>query len=163
MGTVESQTSPTSEVFEYCLEDIQPSPENDQLYRPVNPHDPDILLLAESIRKQGVLEPLVISADDYILSGHRRHCAAEIAGLRTVPCRVIDVSHTDDPDGFLRLLREYNRQRVKSFDEVVREEVLDIDPDEAHDRLLSQRAEKSKVRYPKLQLDARKTRRMISK
>ena len=39
--------------------DIRPSPENEQLYRPVDPNDPDILALAESIERDGILEPLV--------------------------------------------------------------------------------------------------------
>ncbi|MHB9080272.1 MAG: ParB/RepB/Spo0J family partition protein [Pirellulaceae bacterium] len=162
MTTTESQTCPTSDVFEYPIEDIQPSPENDQLYRPVNPKDPDIKLLADSIRAQGVLEPLVISSDGYILSGHRRHCSAKLAGLRIVPCREMDVSRVDDPDEFLRLLREFNRQRVKTFEEVVREEVVDINADEAHERLRSHRAAKSEVRFPQLALGPYRARKKIS-
>ena len=109
---------------------------------------------AARIRRKGSSNRSSSAPTHIILSGHRRFVAAQLAGLRTVPCRKVSISRADNPDGFLRVLREYNRQRVKSFAEVVREEVLDINAEEAHERLLSQRAEKSEVRYPKLSLGA---------
>src|SRR5260370_25578240 len=65
---------------------IDPAPENAKLYRLPSPDDPDIVKLADDIKQNGVKEPLVISADNYIMSGHRRHCAAMVAGLTKVPC-----------------------------------------------------------------------------
>lgn len=124
---------------------LRPSPENDMLYRPVDPADPDVRALAESIREHGVQEPIVVSADGYILSGHRRHMAAQMAGLPEVPCRVHSIRRDTDPDGFVHLLREFNRQRVKSFEEVVREEVLSADPEEAYQALLEEREERARV------------------
>ena len=47
--------------------------------------------LAESIREHGVLSPLIVrplegKADEYeVISGHRRLCAAQKAGMDTVP------------------------------------------------------------------------------
>src|SRR5262245_16119699 len=90
---------------------ISPSPENARLYRPVTPDDPATIDLADSIREHGILEPLVVSADYYIISGHRRHCAARIAGHIELPCRVLDIRRGDEEqasDDFLRLLREHN-------------------------------------------------------
>ena len=75
-------------ILEKRLRDIHPSPENDQLYRPINPRDPDIVALAKSIKERGVLEPLVVTLDGFILSGHRRDAAAKLARLKVVPCRV---------------------------------------------------------------------------
>ena len=66
---------------------LKPSPENDSLYRPVNLESPDMQALVQSIRQHGVKEPLVVTEDGWILSGHRRHAAAQAAGLKTVPCR----------------------------------------------------------------------------
>ena len=63
------------------LESIQPSPENDLIYRPVDETDPEFIELAASIREHGILEPLIVTADEYIVSGHRRHAAAKLAGL----------------------------------------------------------------------------------
>ena len=101
---------------------ITPSSLNDRLYRPVDPQDPEIVALAESIRQHGVLQPLVVTLDHVILSGHRRHTAARLAGLETVPC-TIDARHSSDP-GFLTFLREHNRQREKNDAERLREEVV---------------------------------------
>ena len=75
--------------------ELRPSPLNDKLYRPVSPSDPDILALARSIRRHGLREPLVITLDDVILSGHRRHTACRLAGLTVVPCRVENIRSTD--------------------------------------------------------------------
>jgi ParB/RepB/Spo0J family partition protein len=74
----------------------------------VNPRfmaDPDavhtLTELAESIKANGVLQPLIVSEakDGYrIVAGHRRAMAASIAGLKDVPCVVrpvknIEVAH----------------------------------------------------------------------
>jgi hypothetical protein len=143
---------------------MRPSPENEKLYRPVDRRDPDVKALAKSIRRIGVKEPLVVSADGWLLSGHRRHVAAQLAGLIEVPCRIDPIRRDTDPDGFLRLLREFNRQRVKSFDEVVREEVLSADPEEAYRALLKERAERAQVNPSITTIDAgvTKTRSRIT-
>jgi hypothetical protein len=105
------------------VDDILPSPENSELYRPVTSDDDATIALADSIGLNGILEPIVISADNYIISGHRRHCGARIAGLREVPCRNLKIRRGKGEtasDEFLKLLREHNRQRVKSRDEFLR-------------------------------------------
>jgi hypothetical protein len=125
------------------LDQIHPSPENDQLYQPVDPNDPEVQALADSIREYGVREPLVITRDGFILSGHRRFAAARLAGLDVVPCRVEPLARDDDADQFVRLLREYNRQRVKTLAEQLREEVVSMNPEAAHIELLRHRIQKS--------------------
>src|SRR5690242_6220295 len=60
------------------LHSIRPSPENDRIYRPIDPSAPDILALRDSILEFGIKEPLVVTMDHYIISGHRRHCAARL-------------------------------------------------------------------------------------
>ncbi len=126
---------PISDLITYRpLSEIQPSPKNDKLYKPVDTTDPDFKALAENVRTNGVRKALIVSRDGYIVSGHRRYAAAGIAGLELIPCREADIDH-DDPR-FLVLLRDCNRQRVKAFDEVLREEVVSADPEEAHRRLV---------------------------
>src|SRR5947207_1173652 len=123
MTTVDTSSS-VGVAITLDIDDITPSPENDKLYRPVDPDDREIIALAESIGTHGLQEPIVVTVDGYILSGHRRHAAAKLAGLGTVPCVMRrDVSRRADPDAFLTLLREHNRQRIKTLDERVREEV----------------------------------------
>ncbi len=124
---------------------IKPAPENDTLYRPVDSEDPEIVALAESIRKHGLREPIVVSADGYILSGHRRYTACESVGLLEVPVRFESISRCDDPDGFLTLLREHNRQRVKTLAERLREEIVSGDPEESYAALLEHRHKMAQV------------------
>ncbi len=141
---------------------IRPSPENDKLYRPVNPDDPEITALANSIREHGILEPLVVTADRWILSGHRRYAAAKLAGLKLVPCRIEPIVRKDDPNGFLVALREHNRQREKSFDEKVRETVVTLNPEEAYSSLVQERKLRSRVKVAPLELREAKRRAEIT-
>jgi hypothetical protein len=148
-----------------AIDEILPSPENAQLYKPVTPDDEATIELAKSIKERGVLEPIVISADNYIISGHRRHCAARLAGLSQVPCRMDEVRRGDGEkasDKFLNLLREHNRQRVKTRDEVLREAVVDVDPKKAHKNLTAYRKRKAKVRVETMEIREGTRRKEIS-
>jgi hypothetical protein len=119
---------------------LRPSPENTTLYRPAD-DDPDIERLAESIRKNGLLEPLVVTADRYIVSGHRRHAALRRLNWKFVSCRVLNVRRDSlTTDAYVALLRDHNRQRNKTVAEQVREEVVDIDTKAAYQRLVASRA-----------------------
>jgi hypothetical protein len=144
---------------------IFPSPENAQLYRPVTPDDSATIDLAESIKQCGILDPIVVTADNYIISGHRRHCAARIAGLREVPCRILNIQRGEDQtasDEFIRLLREHNRQRVKTRDEVLREAVISTDPWKAHRALTAYRRKKAKIKVAPIEIREIARRKEIS-
>lgn len=111
---------------------LKPSPENLKLYKLVEEDDSEIVKLAESIRKCGLHEPLVVTADGYIVSGHRRHAALLRIGQVVVTCRVLAVRRDSmNSDDYIALLRDHNRQRIKSVAEQVREELVDIDPEQA--------------------------------
>jgi hypothetical protein len=77
------------------LSEIIPSPLNEKIYRPVSPDDPEIRDLAESIRKEGLQEALVIARDRVLISGHRRRVACGLAGLNEVLCRVEPIDSSD--------------------------------------------------------------------
>jgi len=125
------------------LSELKASPENDDLYGPVDPNDPTVRELAESIKQHGFKGSLVISLDDYILSGHRRRVAATLAEIVEVPCIVDPVyrRHPDSPfatnPAFVAKLEAYNRQRVKSLDDMLHEAVVKANPKDAH-RVLTQ-------------------------
>ena len=143
------------------ISEIKKSPENDKLYKPITGRERDIRKLAKSIRKHGLLEPLIISQDDYILSGHRRFEACKLARLREVMCIRTDILH-DDPQ-FINQLREYNRQRVKSNDELIREQVLDVNEEDSYKWLLEHRKAKATIEVNEMEIGDERTRPQISK
>jgi ParB-like nuclease domain len=103
---------------------LKPSPENERIYRPVY-DDPDINRLMESIRTNGLFVPLIITKDNFVVSGHRRLSALKRLKKVWVPCQVLPVRRDSmTADEFVTLLREHNRQRHKSVAEQVREELI---------------------------------------
>src|SRR5687767_41517 len=90
---------------------LKPAGLNDLIYDPVAENDPEVIRLAEDVRAHGLLEPIVITLDDVIVSGHRRRVACRLAGLDDVKVRRLQIRSTDR--GFPALLRAFNKQRVK--------------------------------------------------
>ncbi len=139
---------------------IRPTPVNSKIYRPIWTMDPEIQELADSIQRYGLMEPIVVSRDRFILSGHRRHSACGLLGKTHVDCRVDDVTRSDP--AFETLLVEYNRQRVKSFDEIAHEFAIDISPGDAYRSLIEQRKAESSVSGDFLVIGGKKARKEIS-
>jgi ParB family chromosome partitioning protein len=86
-GTEEWGTS----IQEIAIGEIDPNPDQPrQTFR-----DESIAQLADSIREQGVLQPLLVvptSGGRYrIIAGERRYRAGRAAGLETLPCIVKDI------------------------------------------------------------------------
>jgi N6-adenosine-specific RNA methylase IME4 len=79
--------------------------------------EPDDGLL-ESVKANGILEPIVVTPGGTILSGHRRWRAALTLGLRDVPTREMNPpTNLDEQETLL----EFNRQREKTFSQKMRE------------------------------------------
>ena len=61
--------------------------------------DEDMKALVDSIRMNGVLTPAAVRKKENgryeLLSGHRRKRACEIAGLSTLPCKIIELNHDE--------------------------------------------------------------------
>jgi hypothetical protein len=144
------------------IHDIYPAPENDDLYGVIDPEDPEVVELANSIREHGVLEPLIVSADRYIVSGHRRFVAARLAGLSLVPIREEPIRRSDDIDQFVVLLREHNRQRDKSLAVKLREELVNANPTESYRDLSEYRDSLSSVDTEAFVIEGQKRRSQIS-
>jgi len=123
--------------------DVFPSPENDTIYNPTKASDKDFISFCEEVRANGITDPLIITRDKFIASGHRRHAAARAIGLPEVPCRIADVLREDAR--FIPFLRACNRQRVKQFDEILREEIVSANPEESHRVLREYRERMSRV------------------
>jgi ParB family chromosome partitioning protein len=109
--------------------------------------------LMGSIQEHGILVPLVVAAGRErgmweILSGHRRRACALALGLDEIPCEV-RLIHSEASRR--RLVLEFNRQRRKSFSQLMREaDVLeDLLTEEArHRRLANLRSRSSRQVEP---------------
>ena len=82
--------------------------------------------LAESIKTNGIIQPIVVRRDGerfQIIAGERRWRAAQIAGLRKVPCLVRDVS-------------DENVLEISLIENIQREDLNPIEEASAYKRLL---------------------------
>lgn len=144
--------------------ELIPSPENALLYRERTTADSDFARFVESIHKDGVQAPLLVSQDLYIISGHQRQKGAIKAKRFIVPVILLNVRRSDyTSDEWLALLREHNCGRDKTFDELVREKLVDVDPDEAVAQIVDDRIQRTKVRVQTIDIgDTEMTRWGIS-
>ena len=118
--------------------------DNDLIYEQFSPENEDDAALIESIREHGIKEPLVISADGFLLSGHRRLEVARYLCLSEVPVRRENIEFLVLEDAErLKILKRFNQQRSKSFEERVRERLVDIDPEEAYERGIRKKLERA--------------------
>ena len=91
-------------------------------YQPRRDMDPAALQeLADSIRAQGILQPLVVRAIDEerfeIIAGERRWRAAQLAGLDRVPAIVRDIS--DEVALAIALIENIQREDLNPLEEAV--------------------------------------------
>jgi hypothetical protein len=144
------------------IEEISPAITNTLIYRPVRSDDPGIIELAQSIRELGILEPLVVSKDGIIGSGHRRFAAARLAKLSRIPCRILPLLSSDPL--FTKLMVAFNQQRTKTLDEVMREIIVQANPDEEYQALIEHRESRSQVNHSLERIELRdcKGRKRIS-
>lgn len=81
--------------------------------------------LAESIRADGILQPITVRKQGVlyeIISGERRIRAAEIVGLKEVPCIVIEAD--DEKSAVLALIENIQRSDLGYFEEALAIEQL---------------------------------------
>ena len=114
------------------IDQIHPSPENDQVYGEIV-RDEQMDALIDSIRTRGLEEPLIATADNFILSGHRRLYACRHLKWKEVPVRVKEKIRRGKTGNktYHKLLTEYNPQRIKTAGALLKEALLrlsDEDP-----------------------------------
>lgn len=85
---------------------------NDYLYGPAEVED-----LVDSIRKYGLQEPIIVTEDRKIISGHRRVKAHKLLGLETIPSYVRPFSLPGEDARALILANQYrtktNEMRIR--------------------------------------------------
>ena len=96
---------------------LRPNPISFSLYGDLN-HDENFLSLKTSIQLEGVLEPLVVTKNYYIISGVRRFYAAKQLGLKEIPVVFSPISQ-EQVDEYVVV--SHQQQRVKSSVQIFRE------------------------------------------
>ncbi len=123
MGTGEDE--PESKPFLECDPDLIQS----NRYQPRSQfNDQELAELAESIRTQGVLQPLLVRRLDMgyeLVAGERRLRAARLAGLKTVPVMVKEISNAQMLE--MAIVENIQRENLNPMEEA-----------EAYHRLISE-------------------------
>ena len=115
------QTVTEQKVLHIRIEDIRPNPHQP---RTVFPSE-ELRALSDSIRQNGILQPLTVRQYGSLyelIAGERRLRAAKLAGLRTVPCIVMEIN--DRNSAILALVENIQRQDLNYFEEAAALEKL---------------------------------------
>ena len=113
----EAEKPMTTEIINMAVGSVVPNLKNPYKYR-----EEDMKLLEDSIRENGIIQPLMIRKDDKadvyeIISGHRRYLAATRLEISEVPVVVLDISK-EEADIILvdsNLHREHILHSEKAF------------------------------------------------
>ena len=87
---------------------IRPNPFTDELYGDFSLTNEDDLLLMQTIRIKGIVEPLIISNNNIIISGVRRYKVARFLCMTEVPVIVEDINEVREIDVII-----HNQYRTK--------------------------------------------------
>ena len=96
---------------------LRPNPISFSIYGDID-QDENFLTLKGSIDLEGVLEPLVITGDYFIISGVRRFFASQQLGLQEIPV-VFSPFSQEQVDEYMVI--SHQQQRVKSAVQILRE------------------------------------------
>ena len=114
-ATARSALAPSMELFEIDVTALEPG-----VYQPRSAiQEADILSLAESIKSQGILQPILVrknGKDKYeIIAGERRWRAAQLAGLKTVP--VVEKEVPNEKAIVIALIENIQRENLSALEE----------------------------------------------
>ena len=102
----------TDYIIKMGLDKINPNPLNKQIY---GYNENEHKELVKSIELNGLLEPLTITRNNLLVSGHRRYKAVRDIGWEDVDCRLREF------DNVSVALVELNRHRKKTSTEILNE------------------------------------------
>ena len=102
----------TDYILNISVDKLKPNPLNEQIYS-FNQTDHDEL--KKSVELNGLLEPITITQNNTIVSGHRRYGVVKELGWEFVDCRLADF------DNLTIATIELNRYRKKTSQEILNE------------------------------------------
>ncbi len=103
-----------NKVLEISVSVIKPNPSQPRKHF----YSDELTKLAKSISQEGILQPLIIRMNDgeyQLVSGERRLRAAKIAGLKTVPCIIVNM--TERNSALMALVENIQREDLSFFEE----------------------------------------------
>ena len=100
------------------INQLKTCPINSEIYR-----DSDVGDLVNSIGEVGLLQPIVVTPENIIISGHRRFNAIQSLGWTEVECEVKEV----DDDTIPLYIVLFNQSRNKVASEMIREIMVLMD------------------------------------
>lgn len=122
------QVNPLIPPDEMPIDRIRPKHNPRKFFDPVKLEE-----LAQSIRQQGVLQPLLVRPDGELIVGERRLRAAKLAGLKSVPVRIVE--KTDLQTAAARMEENLHRDDLNVVEEALGyQDMLDRFPDELNQR-----------------------------
>jgi len=137
-----------------------PSKENWELYRERPPDSSDWVRFKQSVGALGVQQAILCTRDRYIGSGHQRQRAAIETGKVEVPITVLNKLRTDYSDSeWASFLVELNTGREKTFDELVREKLVDINPAEAIQQIVDYQVKRTTGRMKVIEVSEKEMKR----
>ena len=92
------------------IEELKSHPDNNRIYSPT-----DLTDLTNSLYSFGQLEPVAITKDKKIISGHRRIMAMDELGWKECEVRIVE------PENEIISLIEHNRHRQKTSTDILNE------------------------------------------
>lgn len=116
-GATDQTTGDTDDLMNIDIEQLQPGK-----YQPRKDMSPEALEeLAESIRAQGIIQPIVVRKVDNggyeIIAGERRWRASQIAKLSQVPCIIKQVP--DESAVAIALIENIQREDLNAMEEAI--------------------------------------------
>ena len=128
----------------YCLIDINLIKSNESQPRKLF-DDEKIMELAESIKSNGIIQPLILrkDKDEYIIvAGERRWRAAKYIGIKEIPAVIMDLTEKQILE--ISLIENIQREDLNSIEEAIAYKKLITDFDLTQEQL-SKRIGKSRV------------------
>ncbi len=112
--TTRQREKEINKVLEIGISLIKPNPSQPRKHF----YSDELTKLAKSISQEGILQPLIIRINDgeyQLVSGERRLRAAKIAGLKTVPCIIVNM--TERNSALMALVENIQREDLSFFEE----------------------------------------------
>lgn len=112
--TTKQREKEINKVLEISVSLIKPNPSQPRKHF----YSDELTKLAKSISQEGILQPLIVRINDgeyELVSGERRLRAAKIAGLKTVPCIIVNM--TERNSALMALIENIQREDLSFFEE----------------------------------------------